>query len=339
MLFSENYPLDHLNTFGIKVNANFYAEAFSVEDIKEALAFKEQHNLQLFILGGGSNVLFANDFHGLVLRIVSKGVNIVEETTSHVIAEAQAGEVWHDFVNYTINNGWGGVENLSLIPGTVGASPIQNIGAYGTEIKDTCTSVTFLDLSSLELKTFTNEECQFGYRDSIFKREGKEKYIITAVSFRLNKNPQVNISYGQIKDFLLSKGVVDPTIKDVGNAVSDIRKSKLPDPSKIGNAGSFFKNPTIPKVLYTSLQATYPNIPSYPVNDNSVKVPAGWLIDQRGWKGKSFGNAGVHEHQALVLVNKSNASGSEILTLAHQIQRDILQIFGISLEIEVNIIS
>lgn len=338
MEFLEDFQLKNYNTFGISVSCKYFCEVISIEEIKLALNFAKSKFCPFLILGGGSNILFTESYKGLVIHIKSKGIKTISEDDSSILLEVQAGEIWHDFVMYTVENNYGGLENLSLIPGTVGASPMQNIGAYGVEIKDTCVEVAALDIETNSIKTFSHSDCQFGYRNSYFKYEGKGKYIITSVKFRLSKNPDLNTSYGQIKDQLLINGIIQPTIFDVSKAVIEIRQSKLPDPKVIGNAGSFFKNPTIPITQYNKLLAIYPNMPSYKIDDKMVKIPAGWLIEQKGWKGKITGNAAVHDKQALVLVNKSSASGKEVFQLASNIKQDILQTFGIELEIEVNVI-
>ena len=285
-------------------------------------------------------MLLTKDIEKLVVHIDFKGISIDREDENNVYLTVNAGENWHEFVLWTINNDFGGIENLSLIPGNVGTCPIQNIGAYGVEVKDVITKVEALEIETGKLVSFSNEVCDFGYRNSIFKNEEKGKYIIVAVSFKLTKNKHtLNTSYGAIETELEAKNIVSPNLQDVSNAVIAIRKSKLPDPKEIGNSGSFFKNPVISKDQFLELQKVNPNIPNYPVSDTEIKVPAGWLVEQSGFKGKRFGDAGIHEKQALVLVNYGNASGKEIYLLAQKIQEKVFKNFGISLEIEVNVIS
>ena len=285
-------------------------------------------------------MLLTKDIEKLVVHIDFKGISIDREDENNVYLTVNAGENWHEFVLWTIHNDFGGIENLSLIPGNVGTCPIQNIGAYGVEVKDVITKVEALEIETGKLVSFSNEVCDFGYRNSIFKNEEKGKYIIVAVSFKLTKNKHtLNTSYGAIETELEAKNIVSPSLQDVSNAVIAIRKSKLPDPKEIGNSGSFFKNPVISKDQFLELQKENPNIPNYPVSDTEIKVPAGWLVEQSGFKGKRFGDAGIHEKQALVLVNYGNASGKEIYLLAQKIQEKVFKNFGISLEIEVNIIT
>lgn len=336
-MLQTNVNITPFTTFGIETNAAFFAPFSSVQELRVLLS--EVKDKPLLILGGGSNVLFQNDFKGIILRNEIKGMTVEKEDESHVFIKVGAGEVWHDFVLHTISKGWGGIENLSLIPGSVGASPMQNIGAYGVEIKNIFESLEALEIATGKLHTFSHEACQFGYRESIFKKELKGKYVITSVSYRLSKRPQVNTSYGAIEDELKSRGITKPTIKDVSDAVIAIRQSKLPDPKEIGNAGSFFKNPVIPLAQYQALKERYEHIPSYKVDEQNVKVPAGWLIDQAGWKGKTIGDYGVHKRQALVLVNYGKAKGIDIYNLSEEIIHDIQKRYGIHLEREVNIIS
>lgn len=283
-------------------------------------------------------MLILNDLNYLVIKLELLGMSLEQEAGEDVLVSSGAGEVWHDFVLYTLDNGWYGLENLSLIPGSVGASPIQNIGAYGVELKDHLEYLEALNKETLQLETFTKEDCHFGYRESIFKGALKGKYIITRVIYRLSKNGKINSSYGAISQQLETMGITDPTPKDISNAVIAIRRSKLPDPKEIGNSGSFFKNPIVPNDLFEILQKDYDDIPSYPVDETQVKIPAGWLIEKAGWKGKRFGSHGVHPHQALVLVNYGGATGEEIYALSSDIISSIEKKFGITLEREVNII-
>ena len=284
-------------------------------------------------------MLLTNNIDKLVVHIDIKGISIDREDDSFVYLTVNAGENWHEFVLYCISQNYGGIENLSLIPGLVGTCPIQNIGAYGVEVKDVITKVEGLEIETSKFVTFSNEDCQFGYRNSIFKNSHKGKIILTSVCFKLTKKSHhLNTSYGAIETELVSKNITKPTLKNVSDAVIEIRKSKLPDPKKIGNSGSFFKNPVISKKQFVELQKENPTIPNYPVNETEVKVPAGWLVEQSGFKGKRFGDAGIHEKQALVLVNYGNASGKEIYQLAKKIRETVFKNFEISLEIEVNVI-
>jgi len=333
-----NKSLKNYNTFGIDVQATAFVDVTSVHQLKEAIQ-QNNNKLPLFILSGGSNMLLTKNVDALVLHINFKGIDVVKEDSDFVWIQAQAGETWHDFVLNTIDKNLGGLENLSLIPGKVGSSPIQNIGAYGVEIKDTFHSLTALNLETLQMETFLNVDCEFGYRESVFKNKLKNKYIITSVTFKLEKAPhRLQTSYGAIQQELDAMNISNATIKDVSNAVIAIRKSKLPDPKEIGNSGSFFKNPIIDKSLYNSLLEKNPEIPHYPVNDFQVKVPAGWLIEQAGLKGYSKGDAGVHTKQALVLVNYGGATGEELINMAKYVQETVLEKFGISISPEVNII-
>jgi len=338
MDIKSNYSLKTLNTFGIDAKAKHFAEFHSTEELRELLKDSRFTNESKLILGGGSNLLFTQDFNGLVLQNKIKGIEVVKEDENNAYVKAGGGEVWHTFVLYCIDKGLAGIENLSLIPGTVGAAPMQNIGAYGVEIKDTFYSLEALNLKDYSLKTFTNSDCKFGYRESVFKRELKDQYIIASVIFKLNKKPVFNTTYGAIQSTLTEMGVKDLSIKAISDAVIHIRRSKLPDPAQIGNAGSFFKNPEIPEAQYNNLKAQYPDIPCYKTLPGMVKVPAGWLNEQAGWKGKVVGNTGVHKQQALVLVNYGNANGSEVKKLSEEIKKSVKEKFGIQLETEVNII-
>lgn len=323
-------------TFGVDAQADEIHEFSSVDELKRLLTqFKDQN---IMILGGGSNVLFTRDFNGVILVNKIKGITIVQENNEEVLLKVGAGEVWHDFVIHCVNNGWSGVENLSLIPGSVGASPMQNIGAYGVEIKDVFVQLEALNKKSHEIETFDNASCEFGYRESVFKRALKDQYVITSVTYRLSKSPQINSSYGAINAELQERGIDSPTIKDISDVVIAIRQSKLPDPKEIGNAGSFFKNPIVPKSTLEKIQENYENVPNYPVDEKHVKLAAGWLIEQAGWKGKTFNNYGVHKRQALVLVNYGGAKGKDIFELSNEIINDIENKFGITLEREVNMI-
>jgi len=332
-----NFSLKAFNTFGIDVNAKAFV---SITNEKELAAILKQNTLAIFVLSGGSNILLTKDIDALVIYINSKGITYKPLSDNEILVTAKAGENWHNFVQYCVENNWGGIENLSLIPGCVGSSPIQNIGAYGVELKDCFVSCKAMDRQTFEIKNFTNEDCQFGYRNSVFKNKVKDKYIITEVSFKLTpKKHQFKTAYGAIESLLKEQNISQPSIKDIANAVISIRKSKLPDPSSIGNSGSFFKNPIILKSTYESLILEFPEIPHYPISKTEVKIPAGWLIDKAGLKGFVKGNAAVHDKQALVLINKTGkASGKEILELAHYVQRVVKNKYGISLEMEVNIL-
>jgi len=329
----QNISLKPYNTFGIDVNAERFITVNSIQELKKIVS-SEKH---IFLLSGGSNMLLTNSIKKLVLHLELKGIIVNDTEQDYVFVTAEAGENWHEFVLWCISQNYGGLENLSLIPGNVGTSPIQNIGAYGVEIKDTFHQLETLEIETGITKIFTKEECDFGYRNSVFKNDLKGKYIITNVTFKLTKNNHnFNISYGAIKEYL--KDIEHPSLKDISNAVISIRERKLPDPKEIGNSGSFFKNPVIDLNSFKNLQKKYPKIPHYVVSEIEIKVPAGWLIEQCGFKGKRFGDAGVHANQALVLVNYNNASGKEILNLAQRIQQEVKEIFNISLEIEVNVI-
>lgn len=334
-MIQHNVNLKSFNTFGISAVADSFFEISNSNELKNLPLRTTDDYL---VLGGGSNVLFTQNPKGLVIKNNLKGIAVVKETEEHVFVKVASGEVWHQFVLHTIQNNWGGVENLSLIPGSVGASPMQNIGAYGVEIKDVFEELEAFHIDSKEIHRFNKEECQFGYRESVFKRHLKGQYIIVSVTYRLSKNPTINSSYGAITSELEKADIYQPTIKDISDAVIRIRSSKLPDPNELGNAGSFFKNPVIPIELFHQLKEKYATIPSYPINETQVKVPAGWLIEQDGWKGKTIDNYGVHKNQALVLVNYGGAKGSDIYNLSSQIIQSIKEHFGIELEREVNII-
>ena len=335
-MIEENVDIAPYTTFGISAKAESLAVFSSAEELKELL--KKNTSRKTTVLGGGSNVLFTQDYDGLILVNRIKGISVVEENEEEILVKVGAGENWHEFVLHCIEKGWGGVENLSLIPGSVGASPMQNIGAYGIEIKDVFQELSALNIETFKEETFNHAQCEFGYRESVFKRALKGKYIITSVTYRLTKKPKLNTSYGAIENELERKNITSPTIKDVSDAVIAIRRSKLPDPKEIGNAGSFFKNPVVKKEVLEKIQSEYPDAPHYPIDEYHVKVPAGWLIDTAGWKGKRFGSYGVHVNQALVLVNYDYAKGGDIYDLSQQILDDIQDKFGILLEREVNII-
>ncbi len=336
MKIIENQSLRTYNTFGIDVLAKYFAEVCSENELQIVL----KQNIQpLLLLGGGSNVLLTKNFDGLVIKNSISGIQIETTRDQKVIVSAGAGENWHGFVQWCLRHDFGGVENLSLIPGTVGAAPIQNIGAYGVELKAVFHHLEAMELSTCRIHTFSKEDCQFGYRDSIFKRDLKDKFCITKVYFELTKKEHsINISYGAIKDTLYDRGIEKPTIQELSQAVIAIRSSKLPDPAVIGNAGSFFKNPEIQSDAFDVLKRQFPNLPAFPGERGGVKVPAGWLIEQCGWKGTRRGDAGCYEKQALVLVNYGKAKGEEIWQLARDIADSVKVKFGIQLQAEVNLV-
>lgn len=337
MHIQQNISLKPYNTFGIDATAKHFISVSKIEELKTVLALDDYPNK--LILGGGSNMLLTTDQEKLVIHVNLKGIEIVSEDVNTITVKANAGENWHEFVLWCLDRGYGGIENLSLIPGNVGTAPIQNIGAYGVELKDVFVSCEAISVSNQTLKSFSKSDCDFGYRNSIFKQQAKGKYIITSVSFKLSKKShQLHVNYGAITSQLEHMNVVNPTIKDVSNAVIAIRESKLPNPKEIGNSGSFFKNPVIPKSQYQTLLEHFSDMPSYPVSESEVKVPAGWLIEKAGFKGKRFGNYGVHKKQALVLINYGNAKGEDILNLSKLIQNTVKRIFDIDIEAEVNIL-
>lgn len=337
----ENISLKPYNTFHVEARASYFSTFSSTEELEELVdehySSKTHETLPVLILGGGSNMLFVRDYAGLVLHNQISGIEVLSHENDHVFIQAGAGVVWHDFVLYCIQHGYGGIENLSLIPGTVGASPIQNIGAYGVEVKDVIEEVQVYDLERKEFNRFNNQECQFDYRSSIFKTTGKNKYVVIAVVYKLTKTPVLQLEYGAIRNELNAQGISSPSIKDVSDAIIRIRTSKLPNPADIGNAGSFFKNPVVTEEQLTTIKSAYEHV-VYNKVDNGYKLAAGWLIEKAGWKGYRNGDAGVHAKQALVLVNYGNALGEEILAVAHKIQASVLNTFGVALEMEVNVI-
>ena len=336
MIIKENISLLSYNTFGIDAKANYFIEYSSVEELQTALKSEIVKSNRLLHIGGGSNLLFMKDFNGVILHSAINFIKKVSEDADTVMLEAGAVVNWDDFVAYTVENCWGGVENLSLIPGEVGASAVQNIGAYGVEVQDVITEVNAVEIETGELKIFSVDDCQYGYRESIFKKELKGKYIITSVVFKLQKQPEFKLNYQHLEAEVLKNG--DINLQNIRQTIIAVRESKLPDPKIFGNAGSFFMNPVISKAHFNELLAQYPQMPHYFVSETEEKVPAGWLIDQCGWKGKQIGNAGVHDKQALVLVNKGGATGAEIVYLAEQIQASVKSKFGIELRAEVNYI-
>ena len=334
MQIFENYSLKAYNTFGIDCKAAFFAVIKSVSDLRNLLSEPEFLELPKLFLGGGSNILLCDDYNGLVVHIDLKGITDLENR----LIKVQAGENWHEFVIWSLNHGYNGIENLSLIPGNVGAAPMQNIGAYGVELKDVFVELEAFHIASEEIHIFNKDDCQFGYRESVFKNKYKGDYVILSVTFQLYRDAKVNTSYGAINEVLCQGGIMLPTPKQVSEAVIFIRQSKLPDPKEIGNSGSFFKNPVISKSKFEELLKEYPQIQSYPVNERELKVPAAWLIEKAGWKGKRIEDYGVHEKQALVLVNYGGSKGKDIYKLALDIQFSIKEKFGICLQMEVNVI-
>ncbi len=338
MDIQKNFSLKNYNTFGVEVAAEYFVEVTSLEDLQLAIDFSKKKKANLLILGGGSNILFTKDYKGLVIQLNLRGIREEFCSEEEVVVTSQAGENWHEFVQFCLNRNYGGVENLSLIPGNVGTSPMQNIGAYGTEIKDTFLKCKVLNLETLHTEEFDKAKCNFGYRESIFKREGKGKYIILEVSFLLRrKDHLIKTEYGAIGEQLLNSDIKNPTIQEVSNAVIAIRKSKLPDPKILGNAGSFFKNPSITKEEFERVKEQFSQMPNYP-NQELVKIPAGWLIEQCGWRGKQIGNVASHHLQALVIINATGkATGEEIYNFSAMIIKSVEEKFGITLEREVNI--
>jgi len=339
MQIRENISLKNYNSFGIDIQAKYFCAFQNVANLEEVLKNRKiQNNQTLLVLGGGSNILFTKDFNGAVLKNDIKGIEVVKEDEDSVYVKAGGGENWHSFVMHCIEEGYAGVENLSLIPGNVGASPMQNIGAYGVEIKDVFYELEAFHIRDKYLRTFSAEDCAFGYRESVFKSRYKNQFVICTVTFRLNRLPHYNTSYGAIQQELDRLGVTELSIKAISQAVVNIRSSKLPDPKTIGNAGSFFKNPQIGVQQFEELKQKFPSVVGFPVGADSIKVAAGWMIEQCGWKGYRNGDAGCYEKQALVLVNYGNATGKEILELSEQIIQSVNKKFGILLEREVNII-
>ncbi|HEY0030381.1 MAG TPA: UDP-N-acetylmuramate dehydrogenase [Bacteroidia bacterium] len=338
MKIHENYSLKKLNTFGIEASAKYFVELSSTDDIRVILSDVKFSGSKKLILGGGSNLLFTQNFDGLVLKNNLRGIELLREDEDFYYVKSAAGEVWHELVMHCIQKNYAGLENLSLIPGNVGASPMQNIGAYGAEIKDHFYELEALNILDQTIYRFNNDDCKFGYRESIFKRELKDQFIITSVTFKLLKNPKLNTSYGAIEKELEAMKVKELSIQAISQAVCNIRNSKLPNPKEIGNAGSFFKNPEVLKHKYESLKEQFPAIVGYDLENGNVKLAAGWLIEQSGWKGQTFGDAGVHKLQALVLVNYGNAKGKEIFDLSQRVLDSVKEKFGVNLEREINII-
>ncbi|CAN5567852.1 UDP-N-acetylmuramate dehydrogenase [soil metagenome] len=338
MNISRNVSLKKYNTFGIDAHADYFVEVNSSAEIIQILQDDHLKSLDRLIIGGGSNILLTRDFPGLVIKNNLKGISIVNEDVNSVWVRSAAGESWHSFVLWTLDHNLNGAENLSLIPGSVGAGPMQNIGAYGVELKDLFFELEALNVETLESRIFTHQECKFGYRESVFKHEVRNQFFITSVTFKLNKIPNLNTSYGAIAQELSKEEITNPSSKDISNAVIRIRQSKLPDPAVLGNAGSFFKNPEIPTAQFNELKIKFPEIVGYPLANERVKLAAGWMIEQCGWKGKRVGDTGSHKDQALVLVNYGNAKGADVYELALQIRESVIQKFGVRIDPEVNLI-
>jgi len=333
-----DHPLKNYSTFGIDVKTKLFVEINSVDDINNLLFNKEFINEPKLMLGGGSNLIFTKNFDGLICKISIPGISVIEEDDDNVFIKVGAGVLWDDLVSYAGENNYGGIENLILIPGTVGAAPIQNIGAYGQELAETFHSIDGILIETGKIKTFTKDECKFSYRNSIFKNELKNKIIITSVRFKLDKKPKAQLSYHEVKIEIEKQNVINPSIKDVSRVITKIRKAKLPDPKKLKNAGSFFKNPVISIEKYGNIKDIYPDLKYYPVDDGAVKIPAAWLIEKCELKGKKKGSVGTHQNQPLVIVNYGGATGKEVLDFATMIRESVYETFAISLEYEVYII-
>ena len=338
MNIKENISLKELNSFHLDVKTKLFVEVFSEDELREILSQEPFCALPKLILGGGSNILFTKDFDGLVIKNSIPGIKVTNENDREIYVEAGSGLLWNDFVRFCVKKNYGGIENLSLIPGTVGAAPIQNIGAYGQELKDVFYSLKGISLEDISLKVYSKNECEFGYRDSVFKRELKGRFYITSVIVKLNKNPEVNLNYSALKEEFQKMDLKEIRIQDVSEVVCKIRRSKLPNPEDLGNAGSFFKNPEISEEVYLKLGKEFYDLNGHKLTSGNYKISAAWLIDKCGWKGKSIGNAGVHAKQPLVLVNLNNASGTEILDLSRRIKKSVFEKFGIMLEEEVNLV-
>ncbi|SEB43321.1 UDP-N-acetylmuramate dehydrogenase [Maribacter dokdonensis] len=337
MIIYDHFSLKNYNTFGIDATARYFVEVTTIEELQDIL--ENNSYPRKILIGGGSNMLLTDYIDALFIHVNLKGKQIVSQDDNNVIVKVMAGENWHTMVMWAIDHDFGGLENMSLIPGNTGTAPIQNIGAYGVELKDCFVSCEAVRIEDQQLVTLSKEECQFGYRDSFFKNEGKDKYVITSVTFSFTKkNHNINSGYGAIENQLLKESISNPTIKDISNAVIAIRQSKLPDPKELGNSGSFFKNPIVTKKNFTQFSTTYPEAPFYKVSEDYYKIPAGWLIEQCGFKGKRFGDAGVHKNQALVLVNYDSATGKDILDLAEKIIKEVKRKFEIEISPEVNLI-
>lgn len=336
MQWQEQVSLKPYNTFGIDVKARYFSQAHDDQEVRQALAQAQQGGVPVLVIGGGSNLLLTRDIDALVLHMASRGRRVLSDDGERIVVEAEAGEPWHPFVQWTLAQGYCGLENLSLIPGTVGAAPMQNVGAYGVEIKDVFVGLTALDRETGELRDFGLAECAFGYRDSLFKRNPGH-WLILRVRFALSRTLRAHLDYGPVRQRLAEQGVTEPTAQAISEAICSIRREKLPDPAELGNAGSFFKNPVVSAEQVERIRAQYPGVVAYPQADGQVKLAAGWLIEQAGWKGHREGDAGVHRLQSLVLVNYGQASGAQMHALARRIQADILERFGVELEMEPNL--
>lgn len=334
--WQEQVSLKPYNTFGIDVKARYFSQAHDDQEVRQALAQAHQGGLPVLVVGGGSNLLLTRDIDALVLHMASRGRRVLSDDGERIVVEAEAGEPWHPFVQWTLAQGYCGLENLSLIPGTVGAAPMQNVGAYGVEIKDVFAGLTALDRETGELRDFGLAECAFGYRDSLFKRN-PGRWLILRVRFALSRTLQPHLDYGPVRQRLAEQGVTEPTAQAISEAICSIRREKLPDPAELGNAGSFFKNPVVSAEQVERIRAQHPGVVAYPQANGQVKLAAGWLIEQAGWKGHREGDAGVHRLQSLVLVNYGQASGAQMHALARRIQADILERFGVELEMEPNL--
>ncbi len=337
-MLTKNYSLKNLNTFRVDVKAKLFAELFSEEELVKLICDKKNNQEKKLILGGGSNILFTKDFDGLVIKVSISGINVIEENDESVLIEAGAGVNWNELVKYCVERNYGGIENLTLIPGTVGAAPIQNIGAYGQELSDTFYSLDGVYTETSEKKTFGKDECRFSYRSSIFKEELKNKFIITSVQLKLSKNQKPNTVYKTLQEYLSKKEIANPSIKDISKAVEEIRRQRLPNPAKIGNAGSFFKNPEVSKDTFIKLKSEFNDVISFLTDSEKIKISAGWLIEKCGWKGKRARDVGTSPDHALVICNFGNATGAEILEFAMRIKEEVANKFGITLEEEVNIL-
>ncbi|MCD8494760.1 MAG: UDP-N-acetylmuramate dehydrogenase [Candidatus Pacebacteria bacterium] len=336
-LIYEHHPLTDMTTFGVPAHARFLVALKQTDDIPYILGDVRFAHMPIMILGGGSNILFTKDFEGCIIKNEISYLDILSETDDHVIVSVGAGYDWHDFVMYATERGWGGVENLALIPGTVGAAPVQNIGAYGIEVAETIVSIDVYNRVTGNYEELLASDCAFGYRTSIFKTTARDTYIITGVVFRLSKNAQPRTTYAALVQYLDEQNISHPSLIDIRDAVIAIRRSKLPDPRVLGNAGSFFKNPYITQDAYHALLAVYPDMPSFEADADHVKVPAAFLIDRAGWKGRRIGAVGVHDKQALVIVHYGGGTGQDIVDLAHAIQADVFEKYGIHIEPEVNV--
>lgn len=334
--WQEQVSLKPYNTFGIDVKARYFSPAHDDQEVRQALSQAQQHGLPVLVIGGGSNLLLTRDIDAWVLHMASRGRRVLSDDGERIVVEAEAGEPWHPFVQWTLAQGYCGLENLSLIPGTVGAAPMQNVGAYGVEIKDVFVGLTALDRETGALRDFGLAECAFGYRDSLFKRN-PGRWLILRVRFALSRTLHARLDYGPVRQRLAEQGVSEPTAQAISEAICSIRREKLPDPAQLGNAGSFFKNPVVAAAQVERIRAQYPGVVAYPQADGQVKLAAGWLIEQAGWKGYREGDAGVHRLQSLVLVNHGQASGAQMHALARRIQADILERFGVELEMEPNL--